>query len=139
MTTPIIKVAGVGSQTAAILSQNGYLYAEDLAAASEKDLLEIHGFGPSRAKIIIESARDLLRAESDKLEQSGDLTAFKAGEKKKKAAKESSLKQKKQKKKQKDKAPKKVKKEKDKEKKGKKLQKKKSASKKKKAKKTKNS
>ena len=54
MNTPIIEIVGVGAKTADTLSEYGYHYAEELAIATEEDLLKITGFGPSRAKKVIE-------------------------------------------------------------------------------------
>jgi NAD-dependent DNA ligase len=60
MVTPIIKVSGIGAQTAEILIENGFESAEVLAAAKEEDLLKINGFGPSKAKNFIEAAQALV-------------------------------------------------------------------------------
>lgn len=60
MATPITKVSGIGAQTAEILVENGFESAEVLAAAKEEDLLEISGFGPSKAKKFIEAAQALV-------------------------------------------------------------------------------
>jgi len=55
MVTPITKVSGIGVQTAEILVENGFENAIVLAAAKDEDLLEISGFGPSKAKKFIET------------------------------------------------------------------------------------
>lgn len=60
MATPITKVTGIGAQTAEILVENGFENAESLAVAREEDLLEINGFGPSKAKKFIEAAQTLV-------------------------------------------------------------------------------
>ena len=64
MTTPIIKINGIGLRTAEILVENGYKCAEDLAASSVDALSKIHGFGPVRAKLVIETAQALCVAKS---------------------------------------------------------------------------
>jgi hypothetical protein len=68
MDTPIMEIVGVGPKTADTLSEYGYHYAEELAIAAEEDLLKITGFGPSRAKKVIEMARELLLAISNEPE-----------------------------------------------------------------------
>lgn len=71
MTTPLIKISGVGAHTAEILIENGYKCAEDLAAASEEALAEVHTFGPARAKLVIQAAKALCDAGSDEPVVSG--------------------------------------------------------------------
>ena len=97
MNTPIIDISGVGPQTAEALSQNGYKSAEDLAAASEKDLLNIKGFGAVRARIIIEAAGELVRAQTDKIKAQKPESTSPATGKKKKSAKKRELKKEKKK------------------------------------------
>ena len=87
MDTPIIEIVGVGPQTADTLSENGYHYAEELAIAAEEDLLKITGFGPSRAKKVIEMARKLLLATSNEPETTKSLSPSLSVEKKKKGKK----------------------------------------------------
>jgi len=120
MNTPIIEISGVGPQTAEILSQKGYTCAEDLAVASEKDLLNIKGFGAARAGKIIEAAAELVRAISDKSKADKVVDTSIASGKKKKSAKNRALKKEKknQKKTKKPSLKKKDKKEKGKKKKG---------------------
>jgi len=65
MTTPIIKIKGIGPQTAEILGEHGFKFAEDLALSTEDALGKVHGFGPSRAKMVIEAARVLCEGSSD--------------------------------------------------------------------------
>jgi len=65
MTTPIIKIKGIGPQTAEILGEHGFKFAEDLALSTEDVLRKVHGFGPSRAKMVIEAARALCEGSSD--------------------------------------------------------------------------
>ncbi|MCP4343543.1 MAG: helix-hairpin-helix domain-containing protein [Desulfobulbaceae bacterium] len=65
MTTPIVKIKGIGLHTAEILAENGFKSAEDLAATTEDALGKIHGFGPARAKKVIKTARALCDAGSD--------------------------------------------------------------------------
>lgn len=84
MDTPIIEIVGVGAKTADTLSEYGYQYAEELAIAAEEDLLKITGFGPSRAKKVIEMARELLLAISNEPEAPKSLSPSLTVEKKKK-------------------------------------------------------
>lgn len=120
MNTPIIEISGVGPQTAEILSQNGYTCAEDLAVATENDLLNIKGFGAVRAAMIIKAAAELVRALSDKSKADKAVDTSTASGKKKKSAKKRALKKekKKQKKTKKQSLKKKSKKDKGKKKKG---------------------
>lgn len=92
MNTPIIEISGVGPQTAEALSQNGYTSAEDLALATEKDLLNIKGFGAVRARKIIEAASELVHAISIKPKTQKSVDTSAAPKKKKKSAKKSALK-----------------------------------------------
>lgn len=75
MTTPIIKINGIGLRTAEILVENGFKCAEDLAAASVDALSKIHGFGPVRAKLVIETAQALCGAKSENPDSVPVLTA----------------------------------------------------------------
>ena len=74
MTTPIIKINGIGLRTAEILVENGYKCAEDLAATSEDALSKIHGFGPVRAKLVIKTAQALCGAKSEPPKVDADTT-----------------------------------------------------------------
>ena len=65
MTTPIVKIKGIGLHTAEILAENGFKSAEDLAATTEDALGKIHGFGPARAKMVIKMAQALCNVGSD--------------------------------------------------------------------------
>jgi hypothetical protein len=65
MTTPIVKIKGIGQHTAEILAENGFKSAEDLAATTEDALGKIHGFGPARAKMVIKMAQALCNVGSD--------------------------------------------------------------------------
>jgi len=67
MTTPIIKIKGIGPQTAEILNEHGFKCAEDLALSTEEVLGKVHGFGQSRAKMVIEAARALCDGGSEKI------------------------------------------------------------------------
>jgi len=60
MVTPTTSVPGIGKATAFALSQHGYKSAEAVAAADEEILAAVPGFGVSRAKRVIESARKLV-------------------------------------------------------------------------------
>lgn len=60
MTIAITKVWGIGSQTADLLKENGFNYAEDLANANEITLQKIPGFGATRAQRVINDAQDLV-------------------------------------------------------------------------------
>ena len=59
MRTPIKKISGIGPYTADILLEYGYKCVEDLAGTNEDSLSKVPGFGPIRAKSVIEAARVL--------------------------------------------------------------------------------
>lgn len=91
MATSILNVWGIGAQTAEILSEHGINKAEDLADATEKDLIGIPGFGPARARRVIKMAKSLLRSLSaspdettDKMPDDTAAKNVKSGKKKKK-------------------------------------------------------
>jgi hypothetical protein len=65
MTTPIVKIKGIGLHSAEILTENGFKSVEDLAETTEETLGKLHGFGPARAKKVIKAARALCNAKSD--------------------------------------------------------------------------
>ena len=69
MTTPIIKIKGIGPQTAVILAEHGFTCAEDLASSTTDALGKVQGFGPSRAKTVIEAARALCKTGSGLTEE----------------------------------------------------------------------
>lgn len=59
MAIPITEIKGVGPLTADKLTEHGYRNAEDVATAQADDLATISGFGYVRAKLVIESAKNL--------------------------------------------------------------------------------
>lgn len=56
----ITKIKGVGSRKAMLLRESGYNTVEKIAATSQEKLSEIKGIGPSNAKMIIDSAKELV-------------------------------------------------------------------------------
>ena len=56
----ITNIKGVGSRKAMLLRENGYNTVEKIAATSLEKLSEIKGIGPSNAKMIIDSAKELV-------------------------------------------------------------------------------
>ena len=56
----ITNIKGVGSRKAMLLRESGYNTVEKIAKTSQEKLSEIKGIGPSNAKMIIDSAKELL-------------------------------------------------------------------------------
>jgi len=56
MSTPITDIAGIGPAAAAVLSENGYYSAEDIASTDVESLCSAPGFGPVRASAAIAAA-----------------------------------------------------------------------------------
>ncbi len=57
---PITNIKGVGSRKAMLLRESGYNTVEKIAAISLEKLSKIKGIGPANAKMIIDSAKELV-------------------------------------------------------------------------------
>lgn len=62
MTTPVIKVSGIGPKTAAFLQQRGVESVEALLAAGSVLLAEAPGFGAGRVERVMAAAAALLES-----------------------------------------------------------------------------
>ncbi len=62
MALSVIKIMGIGLHTAKNLKEHGYQFVEELAATTEEALTRVPGFRSSRAKTIIQAAKDLLHS-----------------------------------------------------------------------------
>lgn len=115
MATSLTSVKGIGLATAKYLTEHGIESGEQLAAMSVEQLMEIPGFGPVRAKKVIEAAQALKEIQDaveqivervtpeedvkqDKPEKAEKKVKLKKKKKEKKQAKEPKSQKKKQKK-----------------------------------------
>ncbi len=57
---PITNIKGVGSRKAMLLRESGYNTVEKIAAISLEKLSKIKGIGPANAKMILDSAKELV-------------------------------------------------------------------------------
>lgn len=64
--TTLTRIDGVGEAYASSLREHGYTSLIDIAVASPDDLMAISGIGPVRARLIHESAIDLLEAATER-------------------------------------------------------------------------
>jgi len=101
MVTSITAITGIGTATAKILVEEGYNSVEAIAAAKVEELVQVHGFGRTRAQQIIELARDLLDHGTDQNTPDPIKTSKKKEKKKDKKKKKKKKEEKKQGKKEK--------------------------------------
>ena len=69
MSTPIRQVKGIGLFTEQALASAGITSVESLAEATIEQLVSVPGFGPKRAELVIEKARQLMADVTSELRQ----------------------------------------------------------------------